>query len=407
MIGTIVIIGNILKYPGISPKRRIAAIILDISAISLMLSAGGEQTAFMYGLFLWLIFGNGFRFGVNYLWIATAASVAGFLSVIIANPFWNANLSLSIGLFLALIVLPGYASVLIRKLSVALNEAEEANRAKSLFLASVSHELRTPLNSIIGLSDLLESGEKLSTEQSEMVQTIGQSGRTLLNLIKSVLDLSRMEAGKMPAIYEFLDVLSLVQKIHAIMRIQAEKKQIELRLFISPGIPQQVKACTMHIEEVLMNLLSNAIKFTESGYVQLNVTLASRQDSRCRIIFSVQDTGIGIAPDAQQRIFESFSQADYSILHRFGGTGLGLSIARKMVEADGGQLTVTSAPGEGSTFTFDLEFECVNGTIFDGSGLSGSVIALSDDFHVRYELDQVFSSIKFSKSADEIQTHVS
>src|SRR5262249_21000479 len=164
--------------------------VVDLGMLSWGMHVGDEVTSLLYPMYLWAIFGNGFRFGLGYLFLAMIVSVAGFSAVVSATDYWSSHPCVGGGLIGGLIILPLYAATLIRKLSAARQEAEEASRAKSLFLASVSHELRTPLNAIIGLSDLL-AGSRLDTEQAEMTHTIGQSGRSLLALINSILDFAR------------------------------------------------------------------------------------------------------------------------------------------------------------------------------------------------------------------------
>ena len=351
---TALLFAHLLAYPGVSVLRRLIGIPLDIGVVAYLMHAGGEMTAFTYPIFLWAIFGNGFRFGVEYLIVAAVVGFGAFLCVILTTPFWWAHRELSGGLLFGLFILPTYVSVLIRRLSEAKRQAEEASRAKSLFLASISHELRTPLNAVIGLSDVL-LGTRLEREQSEMARTIGKSGRSLLSLINNILDVSRMELGKKPQMGE-LDLHALLRDIRSMLSIQARTNGIRLALHIDPELPRQIVGSYRHFEEVLINLTGNAVKFTSKGYVLIKAGVVSAsEDGSSRLRFEVIDTGIGIAPDAQARIFESFTQADETIIDRFGGTGLGLSIARQLVEAHGGTIGVTSELGQGSTFWFELE----------------------------------------------------
>ena len=352
-IATFLLFLHLLAQPGISVARRLIGIPLDIGVVAYLMHAGGEITSFVYPIFLWAIFGNGFRFGVKYLFAASAFGFCAFLAVVTTTPFWYENRELSAGLLCGLIVLPVYVSVLIRRLSEAKRQAEEASRVKSLFLASISHELRTPLNAVIGLSDVLV-GSNLNRDQSDMVRTIGKSGRLLLSLINSLLDLSRMEHGKKPQMGEF-DLHELLRDVRSMLLVQAQERGIGLALHVDPLLPRKVVGSTRHFEEVLINLVGNAIKFTSHGYVLIEAScIGESDDEGLRLRFEVTDTGIGIAPDAQARIFESFTQADETIIDRFGGTGLGLSIARQLVEAHGGQIGVESVPGRGSTFWFEI-----------------------------------------------------
>ena len=352
---TIALFAHLVWRPGVSVMRRLVGIPLDIGGVAYLMHRGDELTAFTYPIFLWAIFGNGFRFGVNYLFAAAAVGFACFLAVIATTPFWYDNRELSGGLLAEnLIILPIYVSILIRRLSEAKRQAEEASRAKSLFLASISHELRTPLNAVIGLSDVL-GGTGLDRKQSEMARTIGKSGRSLLSLINSLLDVSRMELGKKPQMGEF-DLHSLLRDIRSMLSVQANAKGVPLALHIDPALPRHVLGSTRHFEEVLINLAGNAVKFTSHGYVLIEAKLLeSELEGSYRMRFEVTDTGIGIAPEAQARIFESFTQADETIIDRFGGTGLGLSIARQLVEAHGGAIGVDSEIGKGSTFWFEIE----------------------------------------------------
>ncbi len=350
---TLFLFAHLLWRPGVSQFRRYLGIPIDIGCVAYLMHSGDELTAFTYPIFLWAIFGNGFRFGIKYLFVAAILGFLAFLAVIVTTPFWRDNRELSTGLLLALIVLPVYVSALIRRLSEAKRQAEEASRAKSLFLASISHELRTPLNAVIGLSDML-SRTKLDDAQSDMARTIGKSGRSLLGLINSLLDLSRMEIGKKPQMTVF-DLHELLNDIHAMLDVQAKAKTIDLLLHVDPNVPRFVLGSMRHFEEVLINLCGNAVKFTTRGYVGMAVKIASLEGEQIRLRFEVTDTGIGIAPEAQARIFESFTQADETIIDRFGGTGLGLSIARQLVNAHGGEIGVQSAPGRGSTFWFEME----------------------------------------------------
>lgn len=348
---------HILVYPGVSHYRRVAGIVADVGAFSYGLHVSGEAGAALFLVYFWAVLGNGFRFGIVYLAIAAVAAVSGFLAVVLTTPYWQNEINLSIGLIGALIVIPAYTAKLVRKLSEAKREAEEASRAKSLFLASMSHELRTPLNAIIGLSDLL-MGMALKSEHKDMVRTISRSGRSLLSLIEALLDLSRIEAGQVKILPEKVDLPRLLQDVRAMAGVAAHAKGLRLALHVGSNTPRFVMADRRNLEEILLNLASNAVKFTENGHIRIEVDYKSTAEGG-GLHVEVSDTGIGIHPSAHGRIFERFAQADGTIMDRFGGTGLGLAIVRQLVRAMGGDIGVVSAPGEGSAFFFHLPVEAV------------------------------------------------
>lgn len=229
-------------------------------------------------------------------------------------------------------------------------ELELTTRYKSEFLANMSHELRTPLNSILLLSRLLaENDEKtLSNDQVEYATVIQSSGNGLLGLIDEILDLSKIEAGKMELEFDQVSLKEVSVDIKSLFTQVAREKGLEFTITLSPEIPAFIETDKMRLEQILKNLISNAIKFTSKGAVTVDIK-ASHEDNR--ICFVVKDTGIGIAPEKQQLIFEAFQQADGSTKRKYGGTGLGLSISRELVKLLGGEITVSSLPGKGSEFT--------------------------------------------------------
>lgn len=355
-IVAIILFCHLLCRPGASAGRRLVGMVFDLGIFSYGMHVGGETFALLYPIYLWVIFGNGFRFGVPYLFAAAATSVITFGIVIATTPFWQSHLGLAAGLSAGLILLPLYVSTLIRKLSEAKHEAEEANRAKSAFLASISHEFRTPLNAIIGLSDLMGK-TRLDSEQEEMSETIGKSGRQLLALINSILDFSRAEAGRISIRATDFDLVGMLGEIRSMLALEAQRKGVQLAIHCTAHTPQLLVGDKHHLEEVLTNLVGNAVKFTEQGHVVIAVDAVARKADSVRLRFEVTDTGIGISAEAQTRIFERFTQADETIIDRFGGTGLGLAIAKQLVELQGGAIGVESAPGKGSTFWFEIGFK--------------------------------------------------
>jgi two-component system sensor histidine kinase RpfC len=340
--------------PAVSPTRRYIGMVGDLCLTSYGISIAGDVSGPLYVVLLWVIFGNGFRYGRKYLFVSSAIGTISFGVAIYLNEYWRSRPTLAIGLQSGLVMLPLYISALLKKLTAAGKRAEEANRAKNRFLANMSHEMRTPLNGIIGILDLLK-GTPLSVEQEELARTIDDSAHTLLFLMQDVLDLSKIEAGKVTVKDENFDLYAMLKQTVAIVQPQARFKGLGMFLRISSDVPFLLLGDPSLLRQVLLNLLGNAMKFTEKGEVGVCVFLES-ETSRCATIrFEVTDTGIGIAPDAQRRIFERFVQADESITRRFGGTGLGTTISKEIVEMMNGAIGVHSEQGKGSTFWFTVE----------------------------------------------------
>jgi len=356
LAGSILIFGHIIVAPGESPARRALCALGDVATLTWVMAFVGERAAPLFLVYVWITLANGFRFGARYLLLSLAISSAGILTLLWAGEFWRDKFALGVGLLIGFIALSFYVRSLVTKLFDAVARAEAANQAKRRFVSVVSHEMRTPLNAIIGMADLMRD-TTLSREQADMLQTLRGSSQVMLGLVEDVLDFSKIEAGKLVLERTDFDLHALVNSTSRILQAQAQAKSIEFVVSIMPEVPPALRGDAHHLRQVLINLAGNAVKFTERGSVTLHVSLQEETDARVRLKFSVRDTGVGIPPEAQPRIFESFTQADQSTTRRFGGTGLGTTIAKQLVELMGGKIGLESAVGLGSTFWFEIALD--------------------------------------------------
>lgn len=352
-----VVFVSTLTQPGKSLLRRIGGLVLDTFVPCYAMYFSDRAGAPLVLVLFWNQFGYSFRYGRGYLLLGMALNLLFFGGVIAVTPYWVANREMAVGLLLGILFIPAvFVGFMTAKVTVAMEKAEAANRAKSRFVANMSHEMRTPLNGILGTVELL-GGTPMDPEQKEYLTTIKVSADALLSLVNDVLDISKIEEGKVSIFPEEMDLHAFVKTTASIVGRQIRAKGLSFRVAVSSAVPFLVRGDHGRLRQVLTNLLGNAAKFTETGEVCLRVLPEAENDESVTVRFEVSDTGIGMTEEARARIFERFTQADNSITRRFGGTGLGTTISRELVELMGGRIGVESEPGKGSTFWFTVPLE--------------------------------------------------
>lgn len=362
-IYAIISVANLI-YVRRSPKkntyRQILSLISDISATSYAVYLTDEVGTMFIAIYLWLIIGYGLRYGKRFLIMASVLSIMGFSVAALLSQYWQSHMPTYYGLLTTLIIVPVHTLRLFLKLKHATEKAESASKAKSQFLSNMSHEIRTPLNGIIGACSLIEV-EHLKDGQKKLFNMMESSSVHLSQLVNDVLDMAQIESGKTTIKNEIFNLQELLNDCVNLFESIGDSKKLTITGEISSDTPLTVNGDHLHIKQIMVNLIGNAVKFTEQGSVKIYISTIHQNDTQASIRVEVIDTGIGIAADALNTIFESFTQANDSIKYSFGGTGLGTTISKNLVNILGGTIGVESQLGVGSKFWFELPLEIVSG----------------------------------------------
>jgi len=354
-LGFLFLLFSVIKDPSPNKKRQYLSMIGDLSGTTFCIYLVGHPLSPFYLIYVLIFVSQGTRYGKNHLTASSIGSVVLFSFVQYLLSGWK-DYPYEMGFLVSmLVVIPLYQHILLRRLHEATAAAENANKAKSDFLATMSHEIRTPLSGVIGMSQLLKSTEQ-TDEQKAFTNSILSSAEVLHHLIGDILDLSKIDANKLTLSYEPTDCREMMLKIGRVLNNQALDKGLEVIFQCDKSVPEIVNMDELRLSQVIYNLMGNAIKFTDDGYVKLSVRLVDANESlnRPHLLLEIIDTGIGIEKKKIKQIFNEFWQADDSTTKEYGGTGLGTTVATTLVKLMHGYIHVESEIGEGSCFSIGL-----------------------------------------------------
>lgn len=374
-----------------APALVLVTAISDPIFLSVWLYLFGDPAILFAGFYVFTVLGFGFRLGNSAMFLCQAVSILGFVAVVLASPHWRSPGIPEISHLAVLIMVPLYASSLIRRLQSAKALAEHESKAKSMLLAKVSHELRTPLTGIVSSAQLIEV-ETTDAAIARRAQAIHEMASGLDAEIERMLDLARLESKGSHSESVAFQVSHVTDHVMRILSPVASMKGLDLQLDMDPRITQPVMGGAQDLLGVLMNLVGNAIKFTPAGSVTIRIELVADTAAGYRLSFGVKDTGIGIPAEHLSRIFEPFYQVESGENRKFGGTGLGTSIAMEYVKRMGGLLQVESKPGQGTLFWFELDMPRAARNIDEIVApaaprvVTGKRVLVADDNRVNLEL---------------------
>lgn len=338
---------------GLSTPARHVLLGWDVGILSATFATAGPWAGPAFALYVWLLLGYSFRHGILYLRLAAVYSWIGFGAAVAASRYWGGLPDVVAGLAGTLFVTPFYLEMHLRKSTRATEQARDANHGKTLLLAGVGHQLRAPLAAIATAADHL-ARTRLGPEQAEVVASVRGAARSLSAELDDFLDVSRLDAGRVPVSADDVCVKRAVREALGLVAAEARSKGLLLAWHITARVPPRVCTDRRHLGKVLANLVSNAVRFTGAGSVLVTADAGIDAAGREVLRVEVSDTGLGIQHDARERIFEAFVQATPEILHLYGGAGLGLSVARRLVELLQGRIGADGEPGKGSRFWFEI-----------------------------------------------------